>query len=154
TFAGLWLPGTGWFLAFTARAGLAAGPAREALGRIRLGEVMTPHPETAPGWFTVRAFVEQAATRRFRTYPVVSFDGRPVGVVSLAALARVPEQARPSTRVEDVCVKPPLCLVAGPDVPLTTVLGRFGGRPGQDLVPVVEDGTLVGVVSPGDIART
>jgi CBS domain-containing protein len=130
SFAGLWPAGIGWFLAFSARAELAAGPAREVLGRIRLGEVITPHPEAVPGWFTVQAFVEQAATRRFRAYPV-SFDGRPVGVVSLAALARVPEQGRPSTRVEDVRIKPPLCLVAGPGVPLTAVLGRIGSRPGQ-----------------------
>ncbi|WIY00455.1 site-2 protease family protein [Amycolatopsis mongoliensis] len=154
SFAGLWLVGIGWFLGFSARAEFAAGPAREVLGRIRLGQVMTPHPVTAPGWFTVQAFVEQAAACRQRTFPVVSFDGRPVGVVSLAALARVPEQARTSTRVEDVCVKPPLCLVAGPDVPLTTVLSRTGARPGQDLVLVVENGVLAGVVSPGDIART
>ncbi|WP_370962557.1 site-2 protease family protein [Amycolatopsis sp. cg9] len=154
SFAGVWLVGIGWFLGFSARAELATGPAREVLGRLRLSEVMTPHPETAPGWFTVRAFAEQAATRRFRTYPVVSFDGRPVGIVSLAALARVPAQARASTRVEDVCVKPPRCLVTGPDVPLTAILGRLGDRPGQDLALVVEDGALVGVVSPDDIART
>ncbi|HET6708040.1 MAG TPA: peptidase, partial [Amycolatopsis sp.] len=48
----------------------------------------------------------------------------------------------------------PACLVAAPDVPLTTVLRRIGNRPGQDLVLVVEDGVMVGVVSPGDIART
>ncbi|MGW3960615.1 M50 family metallopeptidase [Amycolatopsis sp. NPDC005003] len=154
SFAGLWLVGIGWFLGFSARAELAAGPAREVLRRIALGEIMTTDPVTAPGWFTVQGFVEQAASGRFRTYPVVAFDGRPVGVVSLSALARVPDAARASTRVENVCVRPPGCLVAAPDVPLTTVLSRFGNRPGQDLVLVVEDGVLVGVVSPGDIART
>lgn len=152
--AGLWLVGVGWFLAFSARAELAAGPAREVLARIRLGEIMTPDPVTAPGWFTVRAFLDQAATARFRTYPVVAFDGRPVGVVSLALLAKVPEQARVSTRVEDACARPPACLVAGPETPLKAVLGRIGGRPGQDLALVVSDGALVGVVTPGDIART
>ncbi|GAB3147464.1 site-2 protease family protein [Amycolatopsis stemonae] len=154
SFAGLWLVGIGWFLAFSARAELAAGPAREVLARIRLGEIMTRQPATAPGWFTVRAFVDQAASARFRTYPVVTFDGRPAGVISLAQLARVPERTRASTRVEDVCARPPECLVASPETPLTAVLSRIGGRPGQDLALVVADGALVGVVSPGDIART
>ncbi|MEU5266953.1 site-2 protease family protein [Amycolatopsis sp. NPDC021455] len=154
SFAGLWLAGIGWFLSLSARAELAAGPAREVLGRIRLGEIMTPAPVTAPGWFTVQGFVDQAAAARFRTYPVMAFDGHPVGVISLALLARVPEQARASTRVEDVCARPPACLVAAPDTPLPAVLGRIGGRPGQDLALVVSDGVLVGVVSPGDIART
>ncbi|MEU7788926.1 site-2 protease family protein [Amycolatopsis sp. NPDC049159] len=153
-FAGLWLAGIGWFLAFSARAELAAGPAREVLGRIRLGEIMTPDPVTAPGWFTVRGFAEQAASARFRTFPVVSFDGRPLGVVSLARLGRVPEQVRASTRVEDVCARPPACLLAAPETPLSAVLGRIGNRPGQDLVLVVSDGVLAGVVSPADVART
>ncbi|MGW5740494.1 site-2 protease family protein [Amycolatopsis sp. NPDC003861] len=154
SFAGLWLAGIGWFLGLSARAELAVGPARELLGRIRLGEIMTPAPVTAPGWFTIRGFVDQAASARFRTYPVVAFDGRPVGVVSLAMLARVPEQERAVTRLEAVCARPPACLVAAPSTPLTAVLGRIGGRPGEDLALVVSDGVLVGVVSPGDIART
>ena len=154
SIAGLWLFGIGWFLGFTARAELAAGPAREVLGRIRLGEIMTPDPVTAPGWFTVQGFVEQAATGRFRTYPVVTFDGHPVGVVSLAALARVPDTARTSTRVEDICTRPPSVAIGSPGTPLPAVLGRIGNRPGQDLVLVVENGVLAGVVSPGDIART
>ncbi|MEU4524684.1 site-2 protease family protein [Amycolatopsis sp. NPDC024027] len=154
SFAGLWLVGIGCFLGFSARAELTAGPAREVLGRIAVREIMTPDPVTAPGWFTVQGFVEQAASGRFRTYPVVAFDGRPIGVVSLSALARVPDAARTSTRVENICARPPVCLVAAPDVPLTTVLGRTGNRPGHDLALVVEDGVLVGVVSPGDIART
>ncbi|MGW5718611.1 site-2 protease family protein [Amycolatopsis sp. NPDC003865] len=152
--AGIWPAGIGWFLGFSARAELAAGPAREVLGRIRLGEIMTTAPRTAPGWFTVQGFIDQAASARFRTYPVVAFDGHPVGVLSLAQLARVPEQARASTRVEDVCARPPACLVAAPETPLTAVLGRIGGRPGQDLVLVVSDGALAGIVSPGDVART
>jgi Zn-dependent protease/CBS domain-containing protein len=154
SLAGLWLVGIGWFLGFSARAELAAGPAREVLARIRLGEIMTADPVTAPGWFTVRAFVDQAASLPFRTYPVVAFDGRPLGVVSLGALARVPEEARTSTRVEDVCARPPAGLVVSPETPLAAVLGRIGGRPGQDLALVVANGVLAGVISPGDVART
>ncbi|WP_091310537.1 site-2 protease family protein [Amycolatopsis tolypomycina] len=154
SFAGLWLAGVGWFMSLSARAELAVGPARELLGRIRLGEIMTPDPVTAPGWFTVQGFVDQAASAPFRTYPVVTFDGRPVGVVSLGMLARVPEQERATTRVENVCARPPACLEARPETPLTAVLGRIGARPGQDLALVVSDGALVGVVGPGDVART
>ncbi|MBE1493915.1 Zn-dependent protease [Amycolatopsis lexingtonensis] len=151
---GLWLAGIGWFLGVSARAELTAGPARDVLARVHVGEIMTPNPVTAPGWFTVRAFIDQAASGRFRTYPVVAFDGRPLGVVSLAMLARVPDDARPSTRVEDVCLRPPACLQVAPETPVTAVLGRIGARPGQDLALVVSDGVLVGVVGPGDIART
>ncbi len=139
----------GWFLGVTAQAELTAGPVRDMLARIQVGEVMTPHPVTAPGWFTVQGFIDQAASGRFRTYPVVSFDGYPIGVVSLAALARVPDQARTSTRVEDVCGKPP---AVSSGTPLSAVLGQVG-HPGRDLLLVVDDGVLTGIVSPGDVAR-
>jgi len=149
SFSGIWLLAIGWFLGVTAQSELTAGPVRDLLTRIPVGAVMTTHPVTAPGWFTVQGFIDQAASGRFRTYPVVSFDGHPVGVISLAALARVPEQARTSTRLEDICRKPP-AVTSG--TPLSTVLGRVG-RPGQDLLLVVDDGVLAGIVSPGDVAR-
>ncbi|HKN54470.1 MAG TPA: site-2 protease family protein [Amycolatopsis sp.] len=151
--SGLWLVMIGWFLAFTARAELVAGPVRDVLGQLLVGDIMTTQPVTAPGWFTVQGFIDQVANLRFRTYPVVTFDGRPVGVISLAALARVPEAARPTTRIEDICAKPPLCPVAESGTALPKVLGRIGARPGQDLLLVVDDGVLTGVVSPGDVAR-
>ncbi|MEQ0557977.1 site-2 protease family protein [Amycolatopsis sp. NEAU-NG30] len=145
-FAGWWLLGIGWFLA----SGAGAEPARERLGRVRLGEIMTPDPVTAPGWDTVEGFAEQAAAGRFRAYPVVASDGRPLGVVSRAALARVPGHARTATRVADICARPPACLVAPPQTPLAAVLDAIGG---QDLVLVVSDGVLVGVVSSADVAE-
>ncbi|WP_020658859.1 site-2 protease family protein [Amycolatopsis benzoatilytica] len=150
---GFWLIGMSWFLALAARGEMSAAPLREVLARIRLREVMSTDLVTAPGWYTVQGFLDQAARTRFRTFPVVSFGGAPVGVVSLSALSRVPSSARTSVRIEDICVKPPACLVASPDAPLSEVFSRARLRPGQDLVLVVDRGVLVGVAAPGDLAR-
>ncbi|RJQ87265.1 site-2 protease family protein [Amycolatopsis panacis] len=151
--SGLWLIGIGWFLGAAARTEVSAAPLRHLLSQLRLAEVMTNDPVTAPGWYTVHGFLGQAAHARLRVFPVVSFDGTPIGVVSLSALTRVPENERASTRLADICVKPPGCLVAGPGTPLTEVLGHARLRPGQDLVLVVENGTLAGVAGPDDLAR-
>ncbi|WIX75619.1 site-2 protease family protein [Amycolatopsis carbonis] len=153
SFEGLWLVVIGWFLMFAARNELVAAPSREALSRIRLADIMTTSPVTAPGWYTVQGFLDLAAELPFRTFPVVSFDGQPVGVVSLGQLARVPETTRTSTRLESVCTKPTACFAGPPETPLMEVLGRTALRPGQDLVLVVDHGVLAGVVAPGDLAR-
>ncbi|QRP42911.1 site-2 protease family protein [Amycolatopsis sp. FDAARGOS 1241] len=153
SFEGLWLVAIGWFLTFAVRNELVAAPLREAVSRIRLADVMRPSPVTAPGWYTVQGFLDLAAELPVRTFPVMSFDGRPVGVVSLGRLARVPETARTSTRLESVCTKPPACFAGPPETPVTEVLGRTALRPGQDLVLVVDHGALAGVVAPADLAR-
>ncbi|UKD57398.1 site-2 protease family protein [Amycolatopsis sp. FU40] len=153
TLSGLWMIAISWFLAVAARAELSAAPLRQLLSRLRLRDVMSTDPVTAPGWYTVQGFLDQAAHTRFRTFPVVTFTGTPVGAVSLSALSRVPETERTATRLEDICVKPPACLIAGPDTPLSEVLSSVRLRPGQDLVLVVEHGALVGVAAPGDLAQ-
>ncbi|MGW7534963.1 site-2 protease family protein [Amycolatopsis sp. NPDC054798] len=150
---GLWMIAISWFLAVAARTEMSAAPLRELLSRLRLRDVMSTEPVTAPGWYTVQGFLDQAADTRFRTFPVVSFTGAPVGVVSLSALARVPETERTAARLEDICAKPPACLIAGPDTPLSEVLSGARLRPGQDLLLVVDQGVLVGVAAPGDLAR-
>ncbi|HWD06146.1 MAG TPA: peptidase, partial [Amycolatopsis sp.] len=153
SLTGFWLIGIGWFLAVAARAEQSAAPVRQVLSQLRLGDVMSTEPATAPGWYTVQGFLDQAAHARFRTFPVVSFDGTPVGVLSLARLTRIPPNARTSTRLEDICTKPPACLLGTSETPLTQILGHARLRPGQDLVLVVDRGVLVGVAAPGDLAR-
>lgn len=105
----------GWFLAFTARTELTAAPLREKLSRVRLEDVMSRSPATTPGWYTVQGFLDTPPQAPFRTFPVVSFEGHPIGVVSLSRLARVPENVRTSTSLEAVCTKPPACFVAAPE---------------------------------------
>ncbi|MFI5615806.1 site-2 protease family protein, partial [Amycolatopsis sp. NPDC051903] len=153
SFEGLWLVAIGWFLMLAVRNELVAAPLRDALSRTRLADVMKTSPVTAPGWYTVQGFLDLATKLPFRTFPVVSFDGEPIGVVSLGRLARVPDTARTSTRLESVCTKPPECFAGPPETPVTEVLGRTALRPGRDLVLVVDHGALAGVVAPSDLAR-
>ncbi|MFD8496080.1 site-2 protease family protein [Amycolatopsis sp. NPDC059657] len=153
-FDGLWLVLIGWYLGFAAQSELTGATVRDVLGKVRVADVMSADPVTAPGWYTVQGFVDQVATgSRYRVFPVVGFDGHAIGVVSLGGLAAVRPDARTGTRVEDVCVKPPACLVLPPDAPLTDVVGKTMLRPGRDLVLVAEHGVLRGVLSPSDLTR-
>ncbi|MFD5097085.1 site-2 protease family protein [Amycolatopsis thailandensis] len=153
-FSGLWLILLGLFLIFAAQAEFAAGPLRERLGGVRVGEIMNPSPTVAPGWWTVDAFADHAAgAGRDRVFPVLSFDGVPVGVVSLGDLIRVPADARRATRVADVARKDQTVTVVGVDAQVTELMNRVFLRPGRDLVLVTESSALAGVVGAGDLAR-
>ncbi|GLY67788.1 site-2 protease family protein [Amycolatopsis taiwanensis] len=155
SYSGLWLAFIGWFLTFAAQRELAGGVARERLAGVRLRNVMDPNPAIAPGWWTVEAFLDRVATTsRGRVFPVTSFDGTPLGVVSLAELIRLSEQDRLIRRVGDVARKPPRVLIADAAEQLVDVMGRTALRPGRDLILVTEHGRLAGVIGPDDFART
>ncbi|GAB3730321.1 site-2 protease family protein [Amycolatopsis oliviviridis] len=152
--AGLGLVLLGWFQIFAAQAEFAAGPLRERLGGVRVREIMNPSPTVAPGWWTVDAFAEHAAgAGHDRVFPVLSFDGVPVGVVSLGDLIRVSADARRATTVADVARKDQAVTVVGADAHVTELMKRVFLRHGRDLVLVTESSALAGVVGAGDLAR-
>ncbi|HET6501933.1 MAG TPA: site-2 protease family protein [Amycolatopsis sp.] len=154
TFSGVWLALVGWFLVFAAQSELTGNVARERLGDLKLWQVMEPEPVVAPGWWTVDAFLDNvAASARRRTFPVTSFDGQPIGVVGLAELTRLPERARPVTRVTDIARKPPRVTIADVGERVVDVLAKTVLRPGRDLILVTEHGRLAGVVGADDITR-
>lgn len=154
--SGLWLILLGWFIVAAALTERAAGPVTGQLGHIRMREVMTPVPVTVPGWWTVAGLIDAMGRQppRHRVFPVVDFDGRPVGVVSLAALARVPDSGRPLTRVQDAGRPLGRGEVVSPEATLGDVLSVWRPRSPQDAALVVQDGRLVGMFTANDLART
>lgn len=77
-------------------------------------------------------------------HPMVSFDGRPVGVVTAGHLAQLPATERAVRRVGDVVIRVADGTTAGPDDALADVLDRAGRR-----LPalLMEHGDLVGMVT-------
>jgi CBS domain-containing protein len=154
-FSGLWLALVGWFLIAAAGVERRHSELRETIGELAVRAVMTLDPVVAPGWWTVAAFLERiAATTRHRAFPVVSFDGTPLGVVSLADLARLSGDERMVTRLSDACRTPPSVSIVPAGTPVTEVLNRAPLREGRDLLLVTENASLVGVVSADDLDRT
>jgi Zn-dependent protease len=154
--SGLWLVLLGWFMASAAVAERVNGPVSGQLARIQVHEVMTPNPVTLPGWWTVAALIEsmRAEPPRARVFPVVDFDGRPVGVVSLAQLAKVPEAARLGTRVQNAGRALDHTQLVSPDMRLTEALSGWRPRTDTDVALVLSAGRLLGMLTPEDLART
>jgi hypothetical protein len=149
--SGLWLTLLGAYLVVSSTAEQSANEVRHRLGGALARDVMTPDPPIAPGWWTVRMFLHSLTSGPHRqVFPVVSFDGAVAGVVSLAELVRVRDPL--NTRVGDVCRALSGVPTASPDEPLLDVLARTSLRQGRDVVLVMSEQHLRGVIGADDVA--
>jgi Zn-dependent protease len=147
--SGLWLLLLAWFLISAANAESADVRIRAALNGHVVGDLMTTEPVCGYSGQTVNAFVARvAASSRHRTYPVVDLDRRVVGVVHLVDLARVPKAWRDHHHVAEFARPATPVSPADPAIAAAKVVSVA-----NPLVPVVEHGELIGVVSLGDLNR-
>jgi CBS domain-containing protein len=148
----LWTALVGWFLVTAARQERDHALLGHGLGGLRADQVMTPAPAAAPAWFTVDAFLRnylqpwQAAVLPLRT-----FDGRPAGVVTAAALYAVPADRRHIVRAGDVAIPVADLVLVAPDQPVADLAARLAG--GRTVAAVVAGGQLLGLITQADLAN-
>lgn len=153
SLAGVWFVFLGWFVVVSARSEEAGVLTRQALGDLTVGEVMTPNPVVAPSSLTVDELLESWVMRhRFSSFPLVAPTGEPAGVVTLSQLKRVAPDQLSRLRVDEVAAPLASTPVATADEPLVDLVARMAVEPGARAL-VVEDGQVVGIVSPTDVAR-
>ncbi len=151
---GVWAVFLGWFLLSAARAEETGGLIRQALVGVTVGDVMTPRPIQVPDDLSVEDLLHRFILGyRHSTFPTQGGDGRLTGLVTIAAVKKVSAEARPDTRVHEIACPPDQVPSAAPGEPLTTLLERLGGGCGEGRALVLQDGQLVGLVSPSDISR-
>ena len=150
---GVWSVFLGWFLLGAARSEEAGGLIRQALSGISVREVMTPNPEQAPDNISVDdALHGYVLASRHSTFPTHDASGRLSGLLTLAALKNVAPDARATTLIKDVACPLRSVSTVGPTDPVTNLLGVSDGC-GEGRTLVVDDGRLVGIISPSDINR-
>ncbi|MBN2564814.1 MAG: site-2 protease family protein [Candidatus Eisenbacteria bacterium] len=148
---GIWLVFIALFMRQAADASYKQIVMRESLSGIRIASVMTGDVVTVPSNITLSRLIDNYLLRyHFTCYPVVS-EGRPVGLITLRGVKRVPRPDWDMTRVDEAMdpLSPGTCLSPDDDIPTTmekmtaTGLGRL---------PVIDaDGNLVGIVSRRDV---
>jgi Zn-dependent protease len=90
SFSGAWLVFVGWFVLQAARAEARYIAAEEALDGLRVRDLMVRRPVSVDADATIGRFMDEVAwSHRFTTYPVVA-EGRPIGLLAFASMARVP----------------------------------------------------------------
>ncbi|ADI09018.1 peptidase M50 [Streptomyces bingchenggensis BCW-1] len=151
---GLWFALIGLFMVIIANAERQHATLTETLRGVRVADAMS-HPVAAGAdWLTVDRFIDEvAAPARHSVLPVLDFEGRPSGLVSLRGLAAVPSGNRGMQRVRDVATPLSRCTLAVPGDLLNEVMER-GARPGAGMpILVVDHGHLEGIVTAHDVTR-
>src|SRR5438552_5559564 len=150
---GIWAVFLGWFLLSAARAEEAGGLIRQALAGVKVADVMTPDPVQAPDDISLEeARHSYVLTSRHSTFPTHDVSGHLSGLLTMAALKTVAPDAPDTTSIKAVICPLDKVSTASPTDPATNLLNVSEGcSEGRTLV--VDNGRLVGIVSPSDISR-
>ena len=151
-FVSFWTALMGFFVFRTATAELENARLSAAVGNRRVGDVMTPNPETVRGWNTIAALGDEFAGTppRHHVLPVMGWDGAIAGVVTLEMLGRTDPEMRQSLRVQDIAVPMVAVGVASPGDAALDVAYRMGTGP-VPVILVFDAGVLVGMVTPAEL---
>ncbi len=147
---GLWVALIGWFLLQAARATSADALVRHALRGVFVRDLMRTRFEDVPADMSLGRFVRACLLRGAQTVWPVTRAGEVVGLVSLADVAAVPEDARDQRPVGDVMhpIEQPL----RPDGEGTEAVRALAAADVEAL-PVVDHGKVVGLLHRGDLVR-
>ena len=158
---GVWLAFIGWFLLSAGSSEETGAAIKAALKSVPVSAAMSSPVVTIPDWLTVEQFLENVAPgHNFTTYPVHDPSGRLTGVVRLADLVRLRgaqggqggQGGQRDRRLSEVARPIEHVPVSRPDEELAALVERAGNSL-EYRVLVFDGGTLVGILSPVDIAR-
>jgi Zn-dependent protease/CBS domain-containing protein len=151
-FSGAWLAFMGWFLLQAAGAEARYLATRQALGGLRVRDLMVREPVTVRPDLTLGEFMDEVVwNRRYTTYPVVE-DGRVLGLIPFRRVAEIPRAEWDRRRVRD-------CLLPREQVPqfrededLVEALAKLGDTEVRRGL-VLDGDRLAGLLSISDLVR-
>lgn len=151
---GVWLAFVGWFIFTAAREEEAQATSQQIFAGVRVVDAMTAQPHTAPGWITVEDFIERYVLGdRHSAYPVLDQDGSLVGLVTLRQLRELAPHQRGTTSVRDIALPLHSVPTAAPRELLSALLPRMAPVGPRSRALVIDDGTVIGIITPSDLAR-
>ncbi len=147
---GMWMIFIGWFLQNAAGMSLRQYVVRHLLEGVGAREIMTANPDAVPADLPVQELVDvHFFQQRHQAFPVVE-AGRPVGLVTLQHVKRLPRQEWSTKYVRDVMTGSEGIFV-DPWESVSHVL-EIMQESGERRVLVVRDGRLIGLISASDVA--
>ena len=149
---GLWSVFIGWFVRSAAEASYEQLLLRQSLEGMRAADAMTPDPYTVPADISLERFVEEHVFQgRHHAYPVV-VEGRPVGIITLERLKRIPREEWGHRPVGDAMAPTQEAMLVEPEQGMDEVLDRLGQSDTGRLL-VTRGTDLLGIITRSDLAR-
>jgi len=150
---GIWIAFLGWFLLSAGASEEAGSTVRAMLKNVPVSAAMTSPVVTLPDWVTVQQFLESVAPNHsFTTYPIHEPSGKLTGVVRLSDLVRVPSSERGTKHLSETARPIAEVPTTNPREDLAALIQRIGSGLDQRVL-VFDNGQLVGILSPADVAR-
>jgi Zn-dependent protease len=151
-FGGLWIAFIGWFLLDAARTSGAQVEITERLTGLRVGDVMTQQFATVDANSNLETFVHEHLLPTGQRCFVVLEQGRPAGIITPHEVKAIDRARWPYTTVGDVMRSLETLRSIGPERPVAEALEMMG-REDVNQIPVVQHGSLAGIISRGHIVR-
>lgn len=148
---GLMLALCGWFLVSSSRAVERTAAVDALLDGLRVGDVMDRDVRSVPAGLTLDTFAAQVLDTPGGSIPVVSGTDL-VGVLGERQVRRVRQDRWPATRAGDLMTAASGLPAIDPDTTVRAALDHLQ-RMGLDGLPVLEAGSLAGVVTRRAVAE-
>jgi len=149
---GIWFAFIGWFLVQAARASYQELQLRDMLRGVEAEDVMAGDLLRIPPDLSLQDAVDDYFMRYDHGAFPVDEHGRTVGLLTLRGVRRVPREQWSTRRVRDHMVPLGDQVVVAPHARMDDVLGKLqDGEAGRVLV--VQDGEVVGIITPTDLTR-
>jgi CBS domain-containing protein len=125
---------------------------RRVLAEIPASKVMSDGTVEIPGDMSIEQAVDEYFLRHdFNAFPV-RVSGETVGILSMSAVRQIPREEWSSRSVGDEAEPLSEACTVSPSEPLDSVVGKLMSGDLRRAV-VVEDGQVIGIVTPRDLSR-
>jgi Zn-dependent protease/CBS domain-containing protein len=149
---GIWFAFIGWFLVQAARSSYQELQLQQLLRGVEAEDVMAADLRRIPPDLSLQDAVDDYFMRYDHSAFPVEEHGRTIGLLTLRGVRRVPREQWPTRRVREAMVPLGDQVVVAPDARMDGVLGKLqDGEAGRVLV--VQDGEVVGIITPSDLTR-
>jgi Zn-dependent protease/CBS domain-containing protein len=149
---GIWFAFIGWFLVQAARSSYQELQLRHMLRGVEAEDVMAANLVRIPPELSLQDAVDDYFMRYDHGAFPVEEQGQTIGLLTLRGVRRVPREQWPTRRVRDHMVPLGDQVVVAPHARMDGVLGKL--QDGEaNRVLVVQDGEVVGIITPSDLTR-
>jgi Zn-dependent protease/CBS domain-containing protein len=150
--SGIWFAFIGWFLVQAARSSYQELQVQQMLRGVQAHDVMAGNLVRIPPDVSLQEAIDGYFMRYDHSAFPVDEQERTIGLLTLRKVRRVPRDEWPTSRVRDYMVPIGDQVVVGPDAPMDQVMAKLeDGEAGRVLV--VDDGEVVGIITPSDLTR-
>jgi Zn-dependent protease/CBS domain-containing protein len=148
----IWFAFIGWFLVQAARSSYEELQLRQMLRGAEAEDVMARNLLRIPPELSLQDAVDDYFMRYDHGAFPVEQDGRTVGLLTLRGIRRVPRSQWPTRRVREVMAPLGGQVVVAPEARMDGVLGQLEDGEANRVL-VVQDGEVVGIITPTDLTR-